>query len=482
MLEIEINNWTDAIVNFFEVEVKKSDLYKVREKYLKKLQESKAEKDEDTKNKRKQDERSALDELLKIRRNGISENIKTFIFDWAVKNKAPYVVPDDSKLVTKITHPLKYAHSADLNTGVCEKNIDLLRFVSTASIRDKSYDLAHHNGAIVQLVRLLGVTHDSKMIYDLIMKNDFSFLDGFKLTKPEKEEWLQQLKSWVTVKEINTAGRAKQIYFPINVSSYEQPQYDLLLPLHASTLSYELYKKVYATRFLAENKEINESKEAGLYHVLPSVSYSKLAALEYGNGQPQNISLLNVKTNGMGYLLHSSPPEFQKQSTPILNKKSIFGQDGFSGYFVKETLSYMSDFLVRFSQLNLSIKDPKKITWLHNWCDQIVEQFFAYVISQQAFEQGWSMNDKCKLVDEYKLLLDPFRQDEELQKQFDNGGWKNKIIDDFAFWLNRELEVNNEKFTSKESHFSIWKSRFKPKLREHVEELKQLRKMAEFQL
>jgi len=477
---MEINSWTDAILNFFEVEVKKSDLFKAREKYLKKLQESKAEKDEAKRSKKQQVERHAFDELLNIRGKGLSENIKTFIFEWVVKDKAPYVVPDDTKLITKVTHPLKYAHSADLNTGVCEQNIDLLNFVSTASIRDKSYDLAHHNGAIVQLVRLLGVTYNRKMIYDLVLENKFIFLDGFCLTKQEKEECQNRLKSWVAVKEINTAGRAKQIYFPINTNRGEQPQYDLLLPLHSSTLSYEIYKKVYASRFSEVNKEINSYKKAGFYHEQTSVDFLKIAALEYGNGQPQNISLLNVKMNGIGYLLPATPPEFQKQNSPIMNEKSIFGQGGFSGYFVKDTLSYMSDFLVRFSQLSLSIKDPKKIVWLHSWCDQIIEQFFSYVTSLQTIETGWSKNENCKLINEYKLLLDPFRQDEEFQKQFDNGDWQNKITDGFAFWLNRQLEVNNEKFTSKESHVSIWKSRFKPKLREHVEELKQLRKIAEF--
>jgi CRISPR-associated protein Csy1 len=481
MLEMEINSWTDAILNFFEVEVKKSDLYKVREKYFKKLQESKAEKDEAKKSKKQQAEDNALDELLKVRRNGISENIKSFIFDWVVKGKAPYVVPDDIKLITKVTHPLKYAHSADLNTGVCEQNIDLPNFVSTASIRDKSYDLAHHNGAIVNLVRLLGVTYHRKMIFDHVLQDDFNFLEGFKLTKQENEEWQQRFKSWVTVKELNTTGRAKQIYFPTDEVSGEQ-KYDLLIPLHSSTLSYEMYKRVYANRFTEVKKEIGTAKNGNLYHALPSAIFPKIAALEYGNGQPQNISLLNVKMNGIGYLLPASPPEFQIQNTPIMNKKSVFGQGGFSGYFVKQPLSFMSDFLVRFSRLNLSIKDPKKIIWLHNWCDQIVEQFFSYVISQQEFEQGWSMNDKCKLVDEYQLLLDPFRQDEVFQKQFDNGGWQKKIIDDFAFWLNRELEAKNENFTSNESHLSIWKARLKPKLREHFEELKQLRKVAGFKI
>lgn len=478
MIEQKVSSWTDAIIHFFETEIKNSDLYKAREAYFRKVDALKNNNDIKKEGSLKESVDSSLNELNEIRARKISDDIKNLVYEWAVRNMAPYVVPAEDKLITKVTHPLKFAHSADLNTGICDQSENDFGWISTAAIKDKTCDLTLHNGAIIQLVRFLGISYKNYMIYDLALKNDFSFLDGFQLSNDERIVWQNQFKAWIKDKEIKTAGRAKQVYFPVSGSEIEQ-KYDLLVPLHSSTLSYELYKRTYVKRFSESTKQSKEQKSNEKYHGEPLVIYPNFAALEYGNGQPQNISLLNTVTNGKSYHLPCFPPKYKKITKPLFGIKTVFERRAFGVNQVKDVLTYMSEFLVRFSTLNLSVKEPDKRAWLDKWCTQIIEEFFQYVYGMHDLGAGWTLSKDCKLSVEYQLLLDPFRDDESSEDKFLSSELQLKISNDFANWLNRALERSNEKFTGKEWHLTVWSGCFAPELRLFVDEMRQLIKMKE---
>lgn len=356
---MQINSWTDAIVQFFENEIKESELYKARESYENKLADFKVEKDQKKKSEQGNDVESRKQALLEIRKRNISDNIKSFVYSWVVANKSPYTVPEFNNLITKVTHPLKYSHSSDINYGISDGAEVDLEYLSTGAIRNREYDLTHHNGAIIQLVRLLGVSFNNEMIYDCVIGNDFIFLNDFNLPEGEKKIWESQFKSWVARKPIKTVGRAKQIYFPIPINQDEH-SYHLLAVLHSSTLSYEIYKRVYVQRFSNINRDVKTQKEDFKYHSGVSTSYPNLASVEYGNGQPQNVSLLNTKASGMSYLLPCSPPKFKIDIKPPMQVKTVFDDRAFNKVRVKDTLTYMTDYLVRFSLIEKSVKSSEK--------------------------------------------------------------------------------------------------------------------------
>lgn len=475
MIENEVKSWTDAIVHFFENEIKKSELFKAKEAYLKKIGLLKAEKDQKKKEKLEKEVEQKEHHLKELRKLRISDDIKTLIFEWGVKNKAPYVIPSVDKYITKVTHPLKFSHSADLNTGICDETTIDMHLISTAAIKNKVYDLTHHNGAIIQLVRFFGVSYNNEIIYDLILKADFSFLNDFNLSSDDKVIWKNQFRAWVEKKGIKTTGRAKQIYFPINDNNAQQ--YDLLVPLHSSTLSFEIYSRAYVQRFSLLRREVKYKYDTNKYSNENLINYPHLAAIEYGNGQPQNISLLNTSMNGFSYLLPCSSPKYKKVTKPLLDVKTVFDQRAFGTARVKDTLTYMSDFLVRFSSLNLSMKDDEKSIWLERWCDQVIEEFFQYVYELHELSSGWTADKKCKLVLEYQLLLDPYRSNLDFREKIKSNTWHPKIINEFAFWLNRTLELNNDKFTGTEWHLSMWRKRLAPELRNYADEIKHVIKM-----
>ncbi len=478
MIEPQINSWTDAIVQFFENEIKESELYKARAAYEKKLTALKTEKAPKNISKLEKHIESNKQALLKIRENNISDDIKGFVYNWVIKNKSPYKVPEPNKLITKVTHPLKFSHSADINAGINDSKIEALDYLSTGAIQNRDYDLTHHNGAIIQLVRLLGVSFKNEMIYDCVIENDFSFLNDFRLLKDEMKTWESQFKAWIADKSIKTVGRAKQIYFPHLHNQYVR-QYHLLAILHSSTLSHEIYKRAYVQRFSDLNRDIMNQKKKDKYHQNVSISYPSLATVEYGNGQPQNVSLLNITANGLSYLLPCSPPKYKKITKPPMQVKTVFDDKAFSKTRVKDTLTYMADFLVRFSLVNKSVKASEKKKWLEKWCGQIVEEFFQYVYSMQEFKAGWSLSKECKLRQEYKLLLDPFHAEERALEQLNESAWQGDVINDFANWLNRALEKSNKKFTGTEWHKKVWRDCFAPELRDFKDEIKQLIKVEE---
>lgn len=470
---MQINSWSDAIVHFFENDIKSSTLYKARDAYDKKLTALKTEKEPKKISKLKKDIESKEQALLEVRKGNISDEIKRFVYSWAIENKSPYAVPESHKLITKVTHPLKFSHSADINAGICDSTEVTLDYLSTGEIKNKGYDLTQHNGAIIQLVRFLAVSYKSEMIYDCVIVNNFNFLNDFKLTKDERETWESQFKAWNAAKPINTAGRAKQIYFPLQ-SNDDAQQYHLLAILHSSTLSYEVYKRVYSKRFSDLNRDIKNQKEKDKYHPNVSTSYPNLAAVEYGNGQPQNISLLNTATNGLSYLLPCPPPKYKKITKPPMQFTTVFDDSAFNKVRVKDTLTYMTDFLIRFSSVNKSVKASDKKLWLVKWCDQIIEEFFQYIYGIHELDVGWSLVKECKLRPEYKLLLDPFHGCNEVLEQIKASDWQSDISSDFSNWLNRALEDRNNKFTGKDWHKAVWRECFATELRVFVDEIKQI--------
>ena len=138
-------------------------------------------------------------------------------------------------------------------------------------------------------------------------------------------------------------------------------------------------------------------------------------------------------------------------------------------YEVKESIQFLSDFLTRFENLNLSIKDPKRMRWVEEWVENLADEVLVYVKSIQALSAGWSATEGVKLKLEHQILLDCYRQDEDFLAMKSSSAWQSVIIQDFAAWLNNRLTKADEQFTPQDTHTKLWMKIFKSNFREEFD-------------
>lgn len=476
-------SWEEVIVDFFENNIASSNLYKSRDYISKKNREIESEKDEVRKAKLIYDRDKKTEELNKHRiMSPLSEIPK-----WLEKSS------NKSGSIKKATHVLRFTHSSSVADGVflTEKSED--RILSTSSLKNRSYDMAHNNGALVSISRFLALKNGATTIFDEIIKGGVDFLRPFSTDEEKIKKWSEGFNKLVVKEtEIRTADKAKQIYFPLNNENSLDDKggicyknYHLVIPIFSSTLAEEIYSRQTVLRFGEEQKIIREEKKGGSgvlnitsrYHQTPLIEFPHLAVQKFGGAQPQNVSMLNKGrswkadkkdkiTWGVTYLFDTRPPTWQSQLKPPIKSRSLFGR-GFHLPGVKEDIDYLCEYLLRFERIDLSVKNPERLKWIEKWVRSISDEFLIYVASIQKFPAGWSNSRDIALKPEHQYLLDPFRQDDKFQVDRKACEWQAVVCDDFGWWLNTRLRGKDKKFTPQPEHRYMWAKLLESPLREH---------------
>jgi len=475
----EFNSWQEVIVDFFEnriENIKSSNpkigckLYKAR-KYIDD-KKSDIEKLESIKNKTTKDEKKLATaknsikeknkELTQLRKDAPSTEIR----DWLEKNYSKTV--KDGNETIKATHVLKFTHSSSNPGGLLfeEKSNDLL--LSTASLKRKLIlDLAHKDGAHISISRFFGLELNDKLIIDCILQDDFKFLNPFKKNNKQFNGWKDGFSNMVKIREMKTADKAKQLYFPIN-NSVEN--YHLITPLFASSLCNEVDTMISNLKY-KEKKEINkyrnhkkDNKKSPQYHQSLYTDYPNLAVQNFGGKHAKNVSMLNANRSGKAYLFSTQPPTWQSKLKPPTNKKSMFDTYRYS-LNTSDNIKFLVEFLLRNENIDLSVRDPEKQKWLEKWTAYIVDDFWFFVGNIHTLPSGWSKDSKLK--PEHRYLLDPYKKDKEFQTSRKNADWQKIVINDFSSWLNKQLKGKDKKFTPQKEYSRTWKKVIKKELREY---------------
>jgi len=472
----KLETWKDVIVDFFENRVAASKLYKAREYVEKKEIEIESEKDPKKLEKQKKAKEKKQLELEKLRRDAPSTEIRKWIEKIADTNIA------NGKRIIKASHVLKFSHGSSASDGflVSEKSNDTL--LTTSSFKkDLTYDLAHNNGALITISRFLALKLLDKMIIDLILEGDFNFLAPFYKDEKQLNHWKDRFKNLVEQREIKTAEKAKQIYFPLIQSDSQIAlkglNYHLVVPLFSSSLAEDVYTTLTDLKYGKDQKEVRAcKKEKGngeskrpTFHRSPYIDFPNMGMHTFGGAQPQNISMLNKNRGGKCFLFSAQPPTWQSQLDPPIYRKSLF--DYFSNSTINTELDYLRDFLLRFKQLDLSIKDPKRMRHLERWMNTIIDEFLFYAGTIQNLPPGWSDREDIRLKKEHQYLLDPYHKDEAFQSARHGSDWQAVIRADFAMWLNRRLRGKDKQFTPLKEHTHLWKKLLEIPLREFMESI-----------
>lgn len=457
--------WEEVIVDFFEHKVQSCQLFKAREYIEKKEKEIETEKDERKLQRAVEAKEKKQKEYGLLKKDAPSTEIR----EWLDKTRKKSIAV--GKRIIKATHVLKFTHSSSESEGllVTEKANDFL--LSTASIKKNLIiDLAHNNGNLITISRFLALFFRGKQIIDLIINNDFCFLEPFASDESQLKDWKEGFSEIVEQRDIKTADKAKQIYFPITRSdSIENRDYHIIVPLFPSSLSHESYSIVTSLKYGDEQKDINKTRKEPFpkYRKVISKEIPNLCALHFGGEHPKNVSMLNADRGGKSFLFSTQPPSWISRLKPPISKLSFFDKD--LTYRVKGTVEYLRTFLLRFQMIDLSIKNPKKNKWITGWVNQVMDEVINYATLIQNIPSGWSSTNDIRLKLSHQYFLDPYRNDEEFQRARQTTDWQAVICSDFANWLNGQLKGKDKKFTPKPVHTRMWKKFMEKELREQVQ-------------
>ncbi len=461
--------WEEVIVYFFENRISQSSLYKAKDYIQKKRNELKSEKD-DKKIKslgQKIDEKEK--ELLELRKNAPQNEIR----EWIDTNSQKKI--ESGKRILKATHVLKFTHSSASSDAFLlnEKSDDVL--LSTASVKKElTLDMAHNNGALISLSRFLALQCNGTLIFDLIQQNNFCFLEAFKKTEKDLKQSMKGLSSLIEEREIKTFDKAKQIYFPIKDLA-SNSQYHLLSPLFSSSLEEEIKKALIDKKYLDSTKEVRKQRNGkkenqSLYHKIIYEKFINIAVQSFGGEHPKNVSMLNANRAGKAYLLSCVPPTWESKIKVPLHSESLFYAIPYN-FYIQENVDYLRDFLLRFENLDLSVRDPRRMKHIKRWVENIIDEVFVYIATIQNLEAGWSKIDNIQLKKEHQALLDSYRSEDEFQTYFYSNEWQDEVCKDFAEWINKKLRGKKNRFTPQKEHTKLWKDLIKNELREFSNDL-----------
>ncbi len=467
----KLETWEEMILDFFEQKVQniksgqKCKLFSAREYIEKKDKEIETGKDVKKVQRAIKAKEQKEKEYGQLRKKAPSTEIRQWI-DITSKRKI-----EVGKRIIKATHVLKFTHSSSESAGLLLQTKSKHSFLSTASVKkDLIVDLAHNNGALITVSRFLALTLQGTQIIDLILGNDFCFFRPFINNESQLKEWKNGFKRLVEKREIDTADKAKQIYFPVDtLRTTAKNPYHIVVPLFSSSLTHEIDSIVTTFKYGEKQKKINKARKEQLPKFLTgiSVEFPNLGVRQFGGEHPKNISMLNADRSGKSFLFSSQPPTWQTQLKPPINKRIMFNRF-FTGR-TEEEIAYLRNFLLRFERIDLSIKDPKKKKWIEGWVSQIIDEVMIYAASIQNLPAGWTRSENIRLKLAHQYFLDPYRDDEQFQQSRQTSDWQTVICADFAGWLNGKLKGRDKQFTPQSEHTRMWKKLMEKELREHAQ-------------
>jgi CRISPR-associated protein Csy1 len=244
----KFETWNDVIVDFFENKVATSKVYKTREYIEKKEKEIKSEKNKKKLERQNKAKSEKQIELKYLRKEAPSTEIRQWI------EKTSNTTLAKGKRIIKASHVLKFFHGSSVSDGILvDEKSDEAVLTTSSFKKELIYDLAHNNGALITISRFLALKLSGKMIIDFILKDDFEFLESFYKDKKQFDDWKKGLSNLVEQREIKTADKAKQIYYPLikssDQASLNQVKYRLIVPLFPTSLAEEIYTNITDLKF-----------------------------------------------------------------------------------------------------------------------------------------------------------------------------------------------------------------------------------------
>jgi CRISPR-associated protein Csy1 len=365
------------------------------------------------------------------------------------------------------THVSKLTHSSNKASCFFDKTLSQKAgCVTTSAVSRPFVDGAYDDAKYSPVVSLLLVENEGRYFHEDIIEGDCNGLQGFEKNTEQLHAWKEELKKSIVKPTKSTNSLSKQIYFPLEGNPLNVEDWHLLSVLVSSSMAHSIFNKTVSKDFNDKNWALRDKYRAkSLFSHETLINYPRISTLMVTQSSHQNTSILNGKRNGRLVLISSQPPTWQRSVKPPIYQASWF-RSGIPNYAVKEDIEYLRAFLLRNDALELSTRNPKKFKWLENWGEQIIDEVMYHANIIQTLPSGWSEAEGIKLKKAHQCYLDPYRDDEDFQRERESTDWEMEICADFASWLNNHLKGKDKAFTPKEEHSKLWRNLMAAALRE----------------
>ncbi|WP_431064462.1 type I-F CRISPR-associated protein Csy1 [Methylotuvimicrobium sp.] len=361
--------------------------------------------------------------------------------------------------VQPATHVAKLTHSSSGGSSMLDDNHAIDHsYVTTSSLTNKNYDGAYPDAKFSKIVKFL-MLKNGNMLSEEIKRGNLQPLSKFADKEGELDRWMNGFQRNLAP-SLKSDCLAKQIYFPV------ENDYHLLTVMKSSSLAHSLFLKNFEKSAKKQQEKLKKSKSQQRYHQQPYLRSINVAKISTTLSQPQNVSVLNGARGGRLYLFSSQPPTWQSQLKPPANHSSLFYAI-FLNTNTRISIDYLRDFLLRYQNIDLSIRDPKRRKWIDKWVNDIIDEVLSYAADIQNQQASWTAGDGIKLKPAHQYFLDPYRDDDAFQKARKANDWQAEICNDFARWLNYKLIGKDKKFTPQKAHSRIWAELLAQPLREN---------------
>lgn len=345
-----------------------------------------------------------------------------------------------AKQISLATHAPKFTHSDSKASSILVTQYEVnSSYVTTTCLQTKAID-AVGNAAVHDVAKLLMIEVKGESLVTQLQENHLSALKPFTQDEWLLNEWQSGFNEALGDAKLSGHTLTKQLYYPVKQGKQAAQAYHLLVPLTSSALAHKLHKTITQTRFGDEAKAIKEARKKGHYHPQDSVNFVATAIQNFGGSQPQNISLLNSKSErgSKCYLLNCEPPTYQAQITSPAQQTSFFNRE-----FSYQTAQHIKEFKAFLANLKESDRNFKTRYKRDFWYTQpILDNLFerAALLQNQTEITGWATEPSAKMKKAHRLWLDVFNRHPMFQTEREKGEWLEEVAHDFATWLLRKLE------------------------------------------
>lgn len=367
------------------------------------------------------------------------------------------------------THVSKLTHSSNKGTSFFDETTESdNKYLTTSSLKKIVADGAYDNALYSPVVSLLLVEDGGRFFYEDVIQANFIGLEGFENNQAQLNSWKQQLKKSIDKPSKSSDLLSKQIYFPTVDAPRNVEDWHLLSVLASSSLAHDVFSRTGSKDFKDKNKSLKTKyRNKSLFSKEQIISFPNKATLMVTQSSHQNTSKLNGKRNGRLFLLPCAPPTWRSQIKAPLHHKSWF-ERGVPFNQIKDDVEHLRRFVLRFEQIEMSTKDPRKQQWLLKWGRSVLSKVMLYAETIQNLPSGWSNAPDIKLKLEQQYFLDPYRMDDDFQIAKKASDWQDVVANDFARWLNKRIQGRDKKVTPQPQHTKLWRALMMEQLREQI--------------
>jgi CRISPR-associated protein Csy1 len=484
--EKTFNNWQEVIVDFFERKITselekyiKEELKEIDKKFKKENYFNNQELEDffNTKKNKPKKSQTSIDfqeeklkhilslgqkptelnaEEIELKyQNKLDSITKKYTYDiWFSENSKK------AKSVSFATHVVKLTHSKidspSFYDSISAKKDNQL---TTSSLKNKSIDGAVAGNQFAPIFQFLELELNGKKLASEFADENNNILQDFVKNDNDLKKWNNGFKQSLSTKKISAHPLLKQIYFPVSNKNYH-----LLCNVKSSSMAHVIFENL-----LGKNEKLaKKMKRENKYSDVVTNSFYEQAKISTTKSNHSNASQLNGKRGGKINLFSTQPPTWKSQLKPPISKKSAFDNYPYQTN-TKENIKYLVNYLLRFENIGLSIKNPEKRKQIEKWASCIIDDFLYFVSTINALPSSWSAEKNVKLKIEHQYLLDPYREDEKFQANKKDTDWQVVIVADFSNWLNSQLKNKDKKFTRQKEYSEIWKKLMEQELREYAQ-------------